>query len=615
MVDSGFLISWARPPASVAISVYCSTNRWLISAEGEGEEFFIGHAGSTDPSLHEALQLAHGLSGLLAERSQCRIELGSGLFVRDLLQSGRSLDCRSRGEDPGGRFELAGDSADFGPVFGRQPSLNLLQKARAFAYKPPGRFPQEHFVIASPLERRGPIDGRRFVEGCGLCGAGPGKDLNIIEQSRSAFRQAADLVQLFLMGLGKLRLKRHIGDTHDLGKGSLDFAACIGRRESRLHAKHPCEPHTFWQLDHGNASGCGADILVCHWPVSADRNFCHTPGLADKNVRPTEKVASGRRTCCNDNPRSTAQSAQGDAMARILVAEDSSTQAAQIRLLLEAAGHQVQLAPDGREALAMLQQHLADLVLTDLDMPHVNGLQLVEAVRDRYPRIPVILMTAFGTDETAVQALEQGAASYVPKRNLAGDLIQTIAGVLSVVQSSREQQRVEEYLVKTDAAFCLQNDAKLIGPVVSFIQETMETMHLVDATQRVRVGVALEEALRSALFQGNLEFTAEQLREAYHLEDGGRSYYEMLDERRRQSPFRDRRVRVEAHFTRDESVCTVRDEGAGFVARNLEQLDDEEHLARDDHRGFLLMKTFMDEVRFNESGHAVTLVKRRQHSL
>jgi CheY-like chemotaxis protein len=281
-------------------------------------------------------------------------------------------------------------------------------------------------------------------------------------------------------------------------------------------------------------------------------------------------------------------------------------------LLLEGAGHQVQLTQDGREALAGIEQHLPDLVLTDLDMPQLNGLELVEAVRDKHPRLPVVLMTAFGTDETAVQALEHGAASYVPKRNLARDLLQTIDGVLSVVESSREQERLSECLVETDAAFCLQNDSKLIGPVVAYIQETMESMSLVDATQRVRVGVAIEEALRSALFQGNLELSSEQLREAYHLEDGGRSYYQMLDERRRQAPYRDRHIHVRARITRDESVCTVRDEGAGFTARHLPPLDDTQRLEQDDQRGFLLMKSFMDEVRFHESGHEITLVKRRQ---
>lgn len=297
-------------------------------------------------------------------------------------------------------------------------------------------------------------------------------------------------------------------------------------------------------------------------------------------------------------------------MTRILVAEDSPTQAADIRMLLAGAGYEVQLAKDGQEALEAIERQMPDLLLTDLDMPRLTGLELTEAVCDRYPRLPVVLMTAFGTDDTAIQALEHGAASYVPKRNIPRDLISTIADVLSVVRTDREEDRISEHLVEADAAFCLQNDAQLIGPVVAYIQETMDSLRLTDATQRVRVGVALEEALRSALFQGNLELTSEQLRDAYHLEDGGRSYYQMLEDRRRQAPYRDRRIHVHAHVTRDESVCTVRDEGAGFASRNMTQFDDAQHLARDDNRGFLLMKSFMDEVRFSDTGHEITLIKK-----
>ena len=51
-------------------------------------------------------------------------------------------------------------------------------------------------------------------------------------------------------------------------------------------------------------------------------------------------------------------------------------------------------------------------------MPEINGLQLVAAMREKYPRIPVILMTSQGSEEIAVQALQQGAASYVPKKLL-----------------------------------------------------------------------------------------------------------------------------------------------------------------------------------------------------
>src|SRR4051812_29926040 len=109
-------------------------------------------------------------------------------------------------------------------------------------------------------------------------------------------------------------------------------------------------------------------------------------------------------------------------MALILVVEDSPTQAEAIRFMLEEAGHTVEVAPQGREALARMERGVPDLVATDLDMPVMNGLQLVEAVRRQYPTVPVILMTAHGSEEIAALALRKGAASYVPKTYLEMDL-------------------------------------------------------------------------------------------------------------------------------------------------------------------------------------------------
>ena len=76
-------------------------------------------------------------------------------------------------------------------------------------------------------------------------------------------------------------------------------------------------------------------------------------------------------------------------------------------------------AENGREALTRLQEQAPDLVLTDLHMPEMDGLELVVEVRKSCPLVPIILMTAFGSEEIAIQALQKGAASYVPKRNLA----------------------------------------------------------------------------------------------------------------------------------------------------------------------------------------------------
>jgi CheY-like chemotaxis protein len=98
-------------------------------------------------------------------------------------------------------------------------------------------------------------------------------------------------------------------------------------------------------------------------------------------------------------------------MSRVLVVDDSSTQARLIEVILEDAKFEVEVAGQGLEALSAIQRDPPDVVLTDLQMPEMNGLELVQAIRQQYPFLPVVLMTAHGSEEIATQALQRGAAS------------------------------------------------------------------------------------------------------------------------------------------------------------------------------------------------------------
>src|SRR6266849_4611353 len=134
-------------------------------------------------------------------------------------------------------------------------------------------------------------------------------------------------------------------------------------------------------------------------------------------------------------------------MVTVLVVDDSAVDRRRAEKLLGKDDQMTVLAAaNGREALDILARTLPDLVLTDMQMPEMDGLQLVEEVRGKYPSVPVILMTAHGSEEIAVTALQKGAASYVPKRNLARDLSETIASVLEVAKGGRGQQRLLESL-------------------------------------------------------------------------------------------------------------------------------------------------------------------------
>ena len=293
-------------------------------------------------------------------------------------------------------------------------------------------------------------------------------------------------------------------------------------------------------------------------------------------------------------------------MARVLVVEDSPTQASEIRFLLEDAGFDVGLAGDGIAALSSLREGLPDLIVTDLQMPRMDGLALVESVRSGHPSVPVVLITAHGSEEIAARALRCGAASYVPKRYLGRDLAEVVRQIIAMAAPDPDQERIIESLEETRFRFALANDGSLVAPLIRRLEEVVREMGLCDQADLIRLAVALRESIVNAIDHGNLELDSE-LRQ-----DDERIYHRLGEERRAQSPYRERRVRIDVGVTRTEATFTVRDEGPGFDPSTLPDPTDPANLCRIGGRGLLLVRTLMDEVRFNATGNEITLVKRRQ---
>jgi CheY-like chemotaxis protein len=292
-------------------------------------------------------------------------------------------------------------------------------------------------------------------------------------------------------------------------------------------------------------------------------------------------------------------------MATVLVVDDNPVDRHLAASLVEKTpGLKAEQAANGKAALDIIRSRQPDLVLTDLVMPEMDGLTLVQEIRGNYPLVPVILMTAFGSEEIAIQALQKGAASYVPKPNLAKDLSETVESVLALSQADRHQQRLLECLTQTESQFLLDNDPSLIPPLIGYLQENLSRMKLCDEIGRIRVSVALQEALINAIHHGNLEVTSE-LREK-----DDKAYLKLVEERRRHKDYRNRRVYVSAKESPAEAVYTVRDEGPGFDPSRLPDPTDPSNLERVAGRGLLLIRTFMDEVYHNEKGNQITMIKR-----
>jgi two-component system response regulator PilR (NtrC family) len=103
-------------------------------------------------------------------------------------------------------------------------------------------------------------------------------------------------------------------------------------------------------------------------------------------------------------------------MNRVLVVEDEKSMRDLLSLMLRKEGYAVEVAPSGTQAAARIAKDpLYDLVITDVSMPGMTGLELLRHVRKASPESAVILMTAYGSKETAIEALNEGAAYYVEK--------------------------------------------------------------------------------------------------------------------------------------------------------------------------------------------------------
>jgi len=98
---------------------------------------------------------------------------------------------------------------------------------------------------------------------------------------------------------------------------------------------------------------------------------------------------------------------------RILVVDDEVKMRRLLEMSLKNMGHDVVQAADGAEAMACFDEAPFDLVMTDLNMPRMDGMQLLRNLRERGEEVPVIVLTAFGTIETAVEAMKLGAADYI----------------------------------------------------------------------------------------------------------------------------------------------------------------------------------------------------------
>ncbi len=133
---------------------------------------------------------------------------------------------------------------------------------------------------------------------------------------------------------------------------------------------------------------------------------------------------------------------------RVLVVDDEPKMQRVLEIMLHKMGHEVLLAGDGQAALALAQREAVDLVMTDLRMPGMDGIALLSALRAHGVNVPVILLTAYGTVESAVAAMKQGAYDYILRPFDVEAVEVVVTRALAQERVQRENQFLREEIEK-----------------------------------------------------------------------------------------------------------------------------------------------------------------------
>ncbi len=288
-------------------------------------------------------------------------------------------------------------------------------------------------------------------------------------------------------------------------------------------------------------------------------------------------------------------------MANILLLERrSATRKALITQIAAQDGWFVFSARSAEEARSLTQSGPIDLILSDLCS---MGDRCAEFLEQTAP-LPVIVTSDRDQLDGLIDALEAGAVNYIPGHLREARLIGAIRAALSSALETSKRTRLLGGMEYSHSRFSIPADLSMLAAAADRLQASLEMFGLCDQSQNMHIRIALDEALANAFYHGNLDVSSDLK------ETGGGDFEQLARIRLQESPYCDRRITIEEHLTREQARFVIRDEGNGFDVNQLPDPTDHSRLTLSSGRGIAMMRHFLDDVVFNETGNQVTLVKR-----
>ncbi len=299
----------------------------------------------------------------------------------------------------------------------------------------------------------------------------------------------------------------------------------------------------------------------------------------------------------------------GKFIMKVLVVEDDEFSRKYFDNISTVSGCETRVANDGEEGLRIFEEFDPDLIISDIQMPVMDGLEMIEEVRKKKSDAVVIMATAFDSEEYAIKALQLGANNYLKKPIHAENLKRLLTKYYNILKSRSIASDLILDIQAVEFSKKFKSDIDSIPLIVEHLIK--ETQNVFEDNERIGLELGLAELITNSVEHGNLGISYEQKSKA--LENN--SLPDLVADRLTDPEIAKRGVSVK--FTLNEDFCEwiIEDEGEGFDWKSVKDPLESESILKLHGRGIFISKFQFDELEYIGKGNIVRVKKYRNKSV
>jgi DNA-binding response OmpR family regulator len=291
---------------------------------------------------------------------------------------------------------------------------------------------------------------------------------------------------------------------------------------------------------------------------------------------------------------------------KVLIVDDDPGVRDFLQKAIERQGHEVLLACDGAEGIRSFETHAPPLVLSDIRMPGVDGLAMLREIRERSSECFVVMITGYGSESSAIEALRLHANDYLPKP-IGMDSILHLLQRFGALAADRDLDvEIRSMVERRHLTMKVDNRREMTVKVVNYL--VAETGNSFSADERQGIRLGLVELIMNAVEHGNLGITYEEKSAA--LREGEYSLDTLFRSRLEDPERAARRVTIEFEADREACRWLISDEGEGFDCHAVADPLEDVRVLQPHGRGVFLSRFHFDELEYLGKGNVVRAVKR-----